>query len=94
MKTVRLNFKIGCEGSLSLSHEPSLARRIKDLGKPIQETFDWLIGADGSNRARADWREVVASTFLLRLEMRSRTHSRSLVIIPVFATTILLSLPK
>lgn len=39
---------------LAYSHEPSLMRRLKDLIKPFQRTFYWLIGAEGSIKSQKD----------------------------------------
>jgi hypothetical protein len=40
---------------LEFSHEPSLSRRLKDLIKPFETAFCWLIGAEGNRRKQKDW---------------------------------------
>jgi len=59
VESVPEGYRSWVEKKLEHSHEPSLKRRLKDLVAPFKESFDWLIGGDGSEKKRKGWRNTV-----------------------------------
>ena len=46
------------------SYQPTLRRRLKDLAKPFEGVFDWLIGGDGGGKKQKHWRNKVIGAIL------------------------------